>query len=546
MAKRPIFEIEINDEKFNAFMGRYKQYTDSLKSMPGQWDAAGQAMGAALLAAQEAMTAAEKAEAKARDEAATAAKRERDETERIARAWQSASRHTADLAKNVAAATTSLLKWSSLSTAFFGLLGTGSLFGLDRLAYTAGANRRSAQGLGVSIGEQKAFSVQYGRLVDEDKLSQIQDAQFDLSRRGAFAALGVYDPEKRTPADLALQLMDRAKSVYRPGMSQQELAATGLSQFFSRAELNRIGAADLGKLRGAYQNDVGVLGYSDDTARSLQDFAIRLREAGERIEKIFVKGLQRLDEDGALDRLSESVIKLVEALANSPAVGKAIDSLAAGLKALADWLGETVPGAKKPAGTVSSPLMRLHDRVFGDNADDRFTNGAKPLTNESKGYPGGVMDGLILAQNPYGLGIFGGADRHNPGNIRIPGTKKFMSYRSDEEGVRALDRQLLRFEDVHHLDTIAKIISRYAPPEENDTAAYIRNVAKRTGFGARERLDLHDPDVMAKLISAITKQEDTKSDFKPAQVRVIVENNTGNNTVVNARQASGTAVGPVY
>ena len=52
------------------------------------------------------------------------------------------------------------------------------------------------------------------------------------------------------------------------------------------------------------------------------------------------------------------------------------------------------------------------------------------------------------------------------------------------------------------------IISRWAPPKENDTEAYIRTVLQLTGIGGKENLlppdNVDSYDHLAKLISAMT------------------------------------------
>ena len=56
--------------------------------------------------------------------------------------------------------------------------------------------------------------------------------------------------------------------------------------------------------------------------------------------------------------------------------------------------------------------------------------------------------------------------------------------------------------------TVRNIISRWAPPRENDTEAYIRTVLHITGIGGKENLlppdNVDGYDHLAKLISAMT------------------------------------------
>ncbi|STL64749.1 putative lytic transglycosylase, catalytic [Escherichia coli] len=56
-------------------------------------------------------------------------------------------------------------------------------------------------------------------------------------------------------------------------------------------------------------------------------------------------------------------------------------------------------------------------------------------------------------------------------------------------------RQLMLYGDRGN-NTLDGIIHTYAPQSENNTRAYIDSVSKSTGFGAQQRINLHDPDVL--------------------------------------------------
>ena len=58
----------------------------------------------------------------------------------------------------------------------------------------------------------------------------------------------------------------------------------------------------------------------------------------------------------------------------------------------------------------------------------------------------------------------------------------------------------------HGLRTIRKMISRWAPPSENHTEAYIRAVAADTGIGPDEALDTLDPATMVPVAAAISRR----------------------------------------
>ena len=66
--------------------------------------------------------------------------------------------------------------------------------------------------------------------------------------------------------------------------------------------------------------------------------------------------------------------------------------------------------------------------------------------------------------------------------------KEFVQFCTLEYGLRAAFCILNTYKKKHQAVCIEDIISRWAPPSENDTSAYIKAVCWLTGFGGRERL----------------------------------------------------------
>lgn len=103
----------------------------------------------------------------------------------------------------------------------------------------------------------------------------------------------------------------------------------------------------------------------------------------------------------------------------------------------------------------------------------------------------------------------------NPGNIRYSEFSRrvgaigqaggFAVFPDEETGMRAIGA-LLRGDSYNNL-TIAAAISRYAPPVENDTAAYHRQIQRMTGLNINRRIsDLSDTE-LARVTGAIRTVE---------------------------------------
>jgi hypothetical protein len=84
---------------------------------------------------------------------------------------------------------------------------------------------------------------------------------------------------------------------------------------------------------------------------------------------------------------------------------------------------------------------------------------------------------------------------------------RFAVFKSSVWGFRALCIVLLNYERVHNLDTIRKMITRWAPNTENDTDAYIKSVCDMTGQDPDAHLDLKDQSLLQSLARAIAVHE---------------------------------------
>lgn len=122
-----------------------------------------------------------------------------------------------------------------------------------------------------------------------------------------------------------------------------------------------------------------------------------------------------------------------------------------------------------------------------------------------------------------------GIRNNNPGNLRRSKDpwQGLASEQTDPDyfvfgspiyGIRALARTLIAYQDEHDLRTVGQIINRWAPPNENDTAAYIADVAKDTGFEVNKSLNMHDYSELRPLVCAIIKHENGQQPYTGAQV----------------------------
>ena len=116
-----------------------------------------------------------------------------------------------------------------------------------------------------------------------------------------------------------------------------------------------------------------------------------------------------------------------------------------------------------------------------------------------------------------------GIRNKNPGNIKL-GTDwdgladeqsdpTFCVFKETVWGVRALMRILLVYRFHHKKYTTDDIISRWAPPSENDTTAYINFVCKETEFNPMDKLE-NSMEHYLPLVKSVIRMENGQQPFK--------------------------------
>jgi len=122
-----------------------------------------------------------------------------------------------------------------------------------------------------------------------------------------------------------------------------------------------------------------------------------------------------------------------------------------------------------------------------------------------------------------------GIRNNNPGNIRLSkdkwqglapsqADKEFFVFQNPVYGIRAIARILINYQDDYELNTIRGIIGRWAPASENNTEAYIKRVAERTGFDADQALDMHQHADLRQLVIAIIWHENAQQPYSEEQI----------------------------
>lgn len=112
-----------------------------------------------------------------------------------------------------------------------------------------------------------------------------------------------------------------------------------------------------------------------------------------------------------------------------------------------------------------------------------------------------------------------GLRNNNPLNIRLSATtrwqgevrpsqdRSFCQFETMAYGYRAGLKLLQNYSKRNGCHTVRTIISRWAPPCENDTRSYISTVCKLSGLDADRRLNVDDRRTMCSLAAAMSQVE---------------------------------------
>lgn len=204
---------------------------------------------------------------------------------------------------------------------------------------------------------------------------------------------------------------------------------------------------------------------------------------------------------------------------------------------------DTAPGVPADEHSVSAHSQALSQAVrqalrnepvqVGDAlADTTFVRSSSRDRQAREELRAHVADLLAEAPALQAPGTPRGLRNHNPGNIEATAERwqgqtgsdgRFATFETPEAGIRALARTLLTYQERHGLNTIEGIIGRWAPPSENDTAAYARAVGDAIGSSPTAPLNLREPATLRAVTEAIIWHENGQHPYSGAVLRAGVE-----------------------
>lgn len=572
MPIKSILEIEVDDKEFKRYREEFDKYSEAVNKLGvSQKDV----FSTKLLESQLSALTDIKELLEQISEGSDVLERKSAQQEKH---WNHMAGSARSFALSIFSSTTSLMRWASLSSVFTGLAGLGSIYGMERMAQSVASSRTARLRLGLAPGEQQAVETSYERLgqgVAPNVLERVSDALSDISKRYMLttgpAALSEQQIEGQGPAEVFRSYIENLKQLAdrtdpdKLGLvasSMPQLREMGIDVGTLRA-LKSMSAEEVNQMTARSRSTVGRFGVDEQAQLRMQDAVTKLETAGHSFSTAVIKSLDTAGLTGALGRFSTALDAMAGKLQTNDFQNR-LDRYVSGFVGIFEDIYDSF-------GAWGKAIKWLLDKldIFGIGQDIKKLSAfneekekyykeegnAKTLAFLGRMFPHAVAgftkeDGSVpnaaepippgVAADPRPVGR-GSMPINNPGNLRPKGDPNhFLQFATPEEGVKAMAAQLQRYQDDPrwgNLSTISDIVSTYAPRSENQTEEYIRNVAARTGKSAGEPLDLHDKQVLAQLIAAMLKQENSKSKYTPKMVLEIL-NNTGANAQVTAAQVA--------
>lgn len=349
--RRSVVQIDVQDDKWKAYLDSFKKYNTSLANLPASWRKQAESSGIVLQNIKS-MTGAANANSEAFRKVAANMNDMANKSRSMEMYWKNIVKDTKQAALNTYQQVTHLLRATGIAAGITGLATGAGMFGLDRLAREASNDRRSALGLGNPTGRTAAFGVGFGRAIDTNSfLHGVARARGDLASSSATAMRiisaqtgGGLDPQGAgDTGEMSDALLERIRQIALrtpEGMLGTAVRTNQLDEF-------GIGAEDLRRIKKyspqewsefkANETRAGKqLGMNDATQKKWEDFYVALQTAGEKLKTGLINGLEKLTP--GLAKLTDSLSDFLLQFTSSSGFAMVINDFAKGL----DWAAKYV------------------------------------------------------------------------------------------------------------------------------------------------------------------------------------------------------------
>jgi hypothetical protein len=330
MPLRSVLDIDINDQKFDAFLAKFKQYQAAAKNLPALMPAGGGGGG------------------RAGGGGPGPEERALPFAERLVRAWATMRGHARDVARHVHDIAQRFMTITGAMGALTGLATAGGMLGMGALASSAAGLRRQALGYGTSIGGLLAARTELGRFVNVDQaLGTIRGLQMDPTKPGYAGWTSMILHRRPTEQEDPVKLLEETIKGFQSWAGhigdKRMIGTMGRSLFgetYSDEDITRLlrtspreVAAQIARTEQMRKKwDV-----PDATAQAFQDLKTHLEEAGRTIETHLINKLGPLA--GPLTKLTDGLTHLATVIIDKFVTQDNIAWLGDKIKQFSDYIG---------------------------------------------------------------------------------------------------------------------------------------------------------------------------------------------------------------
>jgi hypothetical protein len=335
----------------------------------------------------------------------------------------------------------SLMRILGFGTLVGGLVGGGSLYGLNQLSQGALSARQFARGTGTDYGFSQSLPTAFKGIFDAKALIQsVAGARLDMGGTGSSAlwATGT-NPYGGSTEDVTRSFILNLRNRTR-GMNQMELGnyyqGNNIGGHLSPMDYQNITTLPEKEFQDKYMKQFELqkkLDIPDETTKAWADLNIQLESSGKILKESFLTGLVGLT--GPMGELSSAVASAISALMHSPGMQEAVAEIGKHISGLAHIINPAnYPELKKHMDKLGEQYKAHWNRAKGEFFDDWNAVKNNPLVKAIVGSINDKLDSINMYGPPapaaasstmglwdriafFGKALFGGAGSFGGNNV---------------------------------------------------------------------------------------------------------------------------------
>jgi hypothetical protein len=504
IAAKSIIDVEMQTAAWDRFQTQWNAYNAALKQQPEIWKKI-QAQHEKLAGSFANLGDKVAPISNTHADLTTAAEDQEKALSHTAELWGGIGAASGRTARNIESGTKGLLKWAGIFAGLGTVLGGLGLDAMMRLGGDVFNQRKSALGLGLTVGQERSFNIIYSQLLGNPGafLSGINTGETDITSP-AYRAMQMLGVNPNAPAGQAsaamMQKIFNLAHTLPKNMLEPYAQAMGLGAFGITGEdmmrYRSMSPAQFAQQQALAAAEARLLNLTNTTTLAWTNFLIKMELAKQQIENVFVKLLTPLA--GPLANLTTGFEHLMQVLfVKNGTIAKDID-------AFATWIGKLNNKDFETFGTKLEGAITKFQRNILDLGQMMENIAHHPLEPSKWAVPLGSLGGDKAAFNAW---------YNNPANMKYASWEKdayknvlgFAAFRTPQAGLNAL-AQLDARNALKYGSTVKSIIGAYDPGDPN-LGSYIDFMAKKMGVSPTAHIDVGDPAEFLRLLTYQLRDE---------------------------------------